>query len=103
MIRMAVSTGDGSVLWPQGVTSIQECPNDLVMAVAHANYIISTSEQLMEGEHPPHWMWAFADELQAHFERIKRKRDEKFGRGSSSDDEEPPEGWSQNELARNLR
>lgn len=97
-----MTTGNGAAMWPKGVSHIEDCPNDLVMAVAHAEYILNTSSNLMEGEHPPHWKWAFADELDVHFERVKRKREEKFS-SKKQEDEEPANGWAQNEYARNLR
>jgi hypothetical protein len=102
MIKMASTGGNQSVMWPKGVTHITDCPNDLVMATAHAQYILAASSQLMEEEHPPHWKWAFPEELNAHFERVQRKRDEKFG-NKKQDDDEPAEGWVQNDYARNLR
>lgn len=73
------------------------------MAVAHATYILKTSEQLMEDEHPDTWKWAFSEEMEVHFERIKKKRDAKYGNKRSDDDDEPANGWQQNEYARNLR
>lgn len=100
---MATASGNGAALWPRGVQSLQDCPNDLVVAVGHAEFILARSADLMEGEHPPHWMWAHDEELQAHFERVKRDRDKKFGGGSKNDDDEPPEGWVQNEFAEGLR
>lgn len=103
MVRMAMTGGDGSAMWPQDCKAMQDVPNDLVMAVAHAQYILRSSEQLMEDEHPPHWKWAFQDEINAHFERLKRKREAKYSGKSTSDDEEPAGGMAQNELTRNLR
>ena len=100
MVRAAMSTGDGGSFWPDGV-SVNEAPNDLVTAFAHAAYIISSSENLMEGEAPPDWMWAFPTELEAHFERVKRDRDKKYGRGGG-DDESGGE-WVSNSYAEELR
>ena len=105
MVKLAMATGQGSAIWPQGVTSITECPNDLVMALMHANFIIEASANLMEDEDMPDWKWAFSDLVQAHFERIKEAREKKFGGKKSSNDDadEPPGGWLENEYARNLR
>lgn len=98
-----MATGDGSLLWPEGCTSIQQVPHDLVAAYHHATYILKTSEALMEEEMPPDWMWAFPEELETHFERIKRERDKRFGGGGNSKDDPLPDGWVQNEYAKDLR
>lgn len=52
---------------------------------------------------PPDWKWAFSEEMETHFERIKRKRDERFSGKKSSKDEPMPDGWVQNEYAKDLR
>lgn len=103
MVRLAQITGDGSSLWPKG-KPVSECPNDLVQAISHASYILTTSENFMdEDEHPPTWKWAFQDEMKLHFERLKRKREEKFGGNKGSNDDWDTDGWHQNELAEGLR
>lgn len=100
---MAMAHGDGASMWPLGISSVQDCPMDLVMAISHATNILRSQENLMEDEHPPMWKWAFEEEIELHFERVKRKRDERFGGKPKEEHDEPPTGWAQNELARNLR
>lgn len=82
---------------------MEDCPNDLAMAYMHATFILNSMENLMEGEEMPDWKWAFSEEVETHFERIKEARKRKFGTKDDSSDEEPPGGMVQNELARNLR
>jgi hypothetical protein len=91
------------MLWPKGVTSYDECPNDLAMATIHATFILNSMENLMEGEEMAEWKWAFPEEVETHFERIKEARKKKFGSSDNSRDDDPPGGMVQNELARNLR
>lgn len=102
MVRLSMAMGDGALL-PPGCRSIADCPAELVMVIAHASFILRASEQLMEDEEPPSWKWRFDEEIQAHMERVKRKRDERFGNKSTSQDDEPAGGWQENEFARNLR
>lgn len=98
-----MSTGDGSSMWPEGCNTVDEVPNDLLSAFSHACYILRASENFMEDEQPPDWVWAFPEELEAHFERIKRERKKKFGGDKGQSDDSEDSGWVQNEYAKNLR
>lgn len=103
MVRLAQVTGDGGSIWPTG-KSMVDCSNELVQAVSHASYILKTSENFMdEDEHPPEWKWAFNDEMKLHFERLKRKREEKYSGKSKANDDWDTSGWAQNEFAEGLR
>lgn len=57
----------------------------------------------MSEEVPPEWMWTLDHELELWFEEVERKREEKFGRGSSGDDDELPGEMMRNELADEIR
>lgn len=59
-------------------------------------------ENLEAKEQPPQWMWPFEDELEKWFEKVKRLRDEKYGT-SSDDDDDSGDGFTDNELANELR
>lgn len=74
-------------------------PNDLVRAIAHAHRLLDWEENLQSEEMPPEWMWPFDDELEAWFEEVQRKRDEKYG-GDSSASSEP---MMSNDLAEGRR
>lgn len=100
MVRVAKVVGDRSLLWPKWCNGVDEVPADLVQAIAHAVFIINASENLMEGEQPEDWKWAFDDEIAAHFENVKRQREKRMKSGSSSDGFDDDAGWAQNEYAR---
>lgn len=77
MVRAARKTH--SSLIPEGFSSIQEIPNDLLMAIDHASRILDWQENLPEDEMPPHWMWPYEELLNEWFDEVKAKRDEKYG------------------------
>lgn len=72
------------------------------MAISHAERICDWYEHMSAEEMPPSWMWHLDDELEAHFDEVERKRKEKFG-GGSSDDDEIDGPVMQNEFAKGRR
>lgn len=75
-------------LLPKDMTSAEEIPWDLAMAIEHALRVCSWQENLIGKEMPPDWMLPFDDELQIWFERVDRDRKEKYGGGEDDDDRE---------------
>lgn len=71
------------------------------MAISHANWILDASENLAdESERPKHWMWAHDELMEAHFERVRKAREEKYG---GKKKEEESENMMANELAEQYR
>lgn len=68
---MARKTGVGSSLYPNGVTSIEEVPMDLMRAITHASKVLDWYENLEEKHIPPEWMWQFDERLHEHFEQVR--------------------------------
>lgn len=99
MVRAAKLSGNGSGLFPEGVTSVNDIPWDLSVAIEQGLRICNWQENLLDDEMPPNWMWPFDDELEIWFENVDRERAEKYGGSSSSSDVESTEMMG-NELAR---
>lgn len=99
----AKNSGSGHLLWPRGVDSIQDVPQDLVVAIEHAYKILSWHENMVNKEDiPPEWMWSLDWELEVWFLELQRKR-EAAGTpaGGGAVVEDAP--MMQNELAAGLR
>ena len=99
MARAARDTGNGAVLFPSGVTSIEDISWDLNSAIEHANAIISWQRNLEQKEVPPKWMWAFPDELTVWFEEVEVLREQKYS-SSGSDDSDEDFTMQTNQLAK---
>lgn len=69
-------------------------------SVQHANRVLDWQENLSGDELPPSWMWPFEDELDIWFDGVDRARKEKYGGGTSRDEDVPQ---MQNELAAGRR
>jgi hypothetical protein len=65
-------------------------------AVNHAYLVLSWQENLPRDEIPPEWMWPLDDDLEAWFEEVQAKRDEKYGRSDTVDGP----GMMQNQLTK---
>lgn len=83
-----MTSGDGAFLWPKGCNSIEEIPQDLASAIAHATFIVHLQKQMHSDEMPPQWMWPFSDELEEWFEAVEEKR--KAGTQPGAQDETVP-------------
>lgn len=101
MLSAAKTSGNGSLLWPVGCTSIEEVANDLVMAIQHGYRVLSWFEHLPEDERPPRWMWHLEHELDSWFDQVDQRRKAKYG--GSSDDDGPMGEMMSNELAAGIR
>lgn len=86
-------------MFPEGIDSIADIPNDLFRAIVHAYRVIDWYADLTEKEMPPEWMWAHEDALETHLNRVIEDRKSKYGLSSSGDSDETP-GMVQNELAK---
>jgi hypothetical protein len=102
LCRIVRKGGNGSLLWPESCSSIEEVPYDLVRAIEHAFRILDWHENLPKEEIPPSWMWAVEHEIEEWFAEVDRKREEQRG-ASSSGDELPVGGMMTNELADEIR
>lgn len=80
--------GNGSVLLPRGVTSVEDLPADLASAIAHAYSILNWQENLTEEEMPPRWMWHLDWELEQWFEEVDIARQAKYNVGDSDSGDE---------------
>lgn len=96
MARAAKLSGNGSGLFPKGITSVDELPWDLCAAIEHALRVCTWQENLVSDEMPPDWMLPFDDELEIWFERVDRERKDKYGGGSN---DEPAGEMMGNEFA----
>lgn len=52
--------------------------------------IMDWQENLSEDEMPPEWMWPIQDALNSWFEKVKEDRAQKYGKNTSSGDEQVP-------------
>lgn len=100
-MQVAKQGCNGQILFPDGCTDILSVPHDLHTAIEQAYRVLSWQENLTDEEMPPRWMWHLDWELEAHFTTVKRKRDERFGINSSSEDSssENEDLWEDNSLA----
>jgi hypothetical protein len=80
----------GSVLFPQGVSSIEDVPADLALAIDHGFKILSWQENLQEEEMPPKWMWHLDWELEKWFEEVEIARKSKYNSNPDDNLEEVP-------------
>lgn len=103
MCRTARKGGNASLLWPEGCSSIEEVPIDLIRSVNHAFKILDWFENLMKEEIPPEWMWPIDHELELWFEEVERKRDERYPSHGDSSGDESGGHMMVNELAKDLR
>lgn len=88
------------LLWPEGVTSVEQVPDQLTNAINHAVRIISWMENYSEEEMPPKWMWHLEHELEPWFNSVKSKRD----RDRAGPEEAREEGeYMTNEFTAGLR
>lgn len=71
--------GGGQALWPRDVTSIEDLPYDLSIAIDQAYRICGWQENLQSDEMPPQWMWHLDWEIEAWFIDVQRMREEKYG------------------------
>jgi hypothetical protein len=69
--------GNGALLWPVGVTSIEEVPWDLAEAVNQAQRILDWYESSLEEDIPPQHLWPFSAEVSDWFAgvRIRKRRE----------------------------
>lgn len=96
---MAKQGGTGDSLLPLGCENVLSVPHDLHTALEQAHRVLSWQENLTDEEMPPRWMWHLDWELNAHFDSVKRKRDEKYGASPTSAEGESEELWEDNSLA----
>lgn len=89
-VSIAKRGGNGSVLLPKGVSSVEDLPADLASALSHAYLILSWQENLPEDEIPPRWMWHLDWELERHFEEVEIARRQKYGTASDDGELEGP-------------
>lgn len=97
-IRIARSTGNGSILWPKDVKSATDCPVDLLRSISHADKILDWFENMMPDEVPPEWMWPFDDELNDWFDEIREARKARYSGGG--DDADDDTGMMVNDISR---
>jgi hypothetical protein len=84
-VKVAKDTGDGRFLWPSGIDTIEEVPDELLRAIEHATTVLVWYENLPKEDMPPEWMWHLPKQLDLHFKMV----DEKRSGGSSDSDDEP--------------
>jgi hypothetical protein len=70
-----------------------------MLAIDHANRILSWQENLTSDEMPERWKWHLDWEIEEHFKILKIKREEKYSSSSSAlsdDDDTSPIEWEEN-------
>ncbi len=78
MVRVARKSNTGIVL---PCDKAQDAPAELMVALQHADHILSWYENISTEEIPPTWMWPFPDELDEWFEEVALARKQKYGGG----------------------
>lgn len=95
-------SGSLHLLWPEGVTSVEQVPDALTNAINHAVRIISWMENYTDEETPPKWMWHLEHELEPWFAEVKRVKNQQ--NSSSGYEEAKEEGeYMSNEFTAGLR
>lgn len=103
MAASAKSSGNGSLLWPAECKSVDDISWELSVVIQHAYRILNWQENLVQEEMPPVYIWPFEEELELHFERVDKARKDKYGSGSSGDDDDGGTPMMSNELADRVR
>lgn len=88
---------------PRECDSVEDIPNDLIVAIEQAQRIITWQENSLRGEMPERWMWHLDHEIVAHFDRVEAERDEKYGGDSSSSESDTEQPMMVNEYAARMR
>lgn len=96
-VRIARDLGGIGSLLPPGVDSLDDCPFPLFDAIQRGLIILSWDE-LPRDERPARRIWGDDEALIAHFERVERERDQKYGLNGSGGVDDPVE----NAAARSL-
>lgn len=73
--------GNPQILFPEGVTTLDEVPWDLTVAISHSFAVLSWYENRPSEKIPPRWMWPHDEELEKFFDRVDDS-------GSPSEDDE---------------
>lgn len=78
------------MLLPEGIRTIADLPHSLHDAITVALRYLSW-EELPEDERPPRGIYVDGEKLKAHFTKVKKERDEKYGGkdGQSREIEDP--------------
>lgn len=92
-MKVAKDSGDGRFLWPKGVDTIEEVPEELLRVIEHAGTVLIWHENLPQEDIPPSWMWPLQDQLDLHFKMVDDKRD-----GDSGSSDEAGTAVDRNEL-----
>lgn len=96
LVRAVRQGGDAGSLWPQGVTSIDDIPWDLVEAIAQAHTILDWYANMPEEDIPPMHLWPFAEELHEWFEIHKAHKRSQAEIDAIPADERPANGYWDN-------
>lgn len=78
-------------------------PADLLHAIEHANRVLDWQENLSTEEMPPEWMWTLDEEVVTWMEQVNEDRKERYGGGSSRDDDTDGGPMMSNDLSRGRR
>ena len=90
-------------LWPAGISTIEDLPNDLILSIAHAQRVCNWQENLVRDEMPPHWMWHLDHEIISWFEKVEEMRNEKYSGVDSGATSADSQEMQPNEFAANMR
>lgn len=75
--------GEVSVLFPEGISRLDDLPWTLHNAIIQAIYYLGY-EELEKDERPPKRIWDRPDEMKAWWGMVERKRKEKYGHDDDS-------------------
>jgi hypothetical protein len=85
-VRLARDLSDVSGLLPAGITRLRDIPFTLLQAIKAALIFLSF-EELPAEDVPPRSVWTNTEELNAHFDRVRRRQQARY-QGHEPDDEQ---------------
>lgn len=89
-VRIAKSYGDVSALFPPGIDRLTDLPYTHFEALMTAT-VITGWDELAEEEQPSRDIWLHPEKLKAHFDKVKKDRDAKYGSNDRKAIEDPVE------------
>ncbi len=77
--------GGLDALLPDDASKFADVSQEFIICIQHASTVLGWYEDLTGDEMPPAWMWPFPDELDLHFDGVKKARKDKYSTGSDED------------------
>lgn len=90
-----------SVLFPEGISNIGDLPHHLHEAISKGLAFVSFDE-LPSDERPPKSIWLDQERLSKWFDKVAKRREDKYGGGDKKPIEDPVENEAASALVSGL-